>query len=37
MRRKKNTDLYAVQDTKDVTEAVIDRVLAGRKTAFRRI
>ena len=28
MRRKKNTDLYAVQDTKDVTEAVIDRVLA---------
>ncbi len=28
MRRKKNTDLYAVQDTKDVTDAVIDRVLA---------
>lgn len=28
MRRKKNTDLNAVQDTKDVTDAVIDRVLA---------
>lgn len=28
MKRKKKTDLHVVQDTKDVTDAVIDRVLA---------
>ena len=28
MKRKKKTDLYVVQDTKDVTDALIDRVLA---------
>ena len=28
MKRKKKTDLQVVQDTKDVTDALIDRVLA---------